>query len=598
MTTYVTFTPPTFQGPNSTAEATRPERAVGRIANDRPTGYSLIRVSGVWTQIASPSVNLIATADTDTDGQKLYLAGGHEHTIIEATYAGIVSAGIVTSLPALALGTVASAGAPGTPPSGAAYQAYDAAPRFTIQVPGLDNRTVTLAVKEPDATEVGTIMCFGGEGGTFWWGADHKELYIDQWVDLGWRVVQIKYDLTVWENSGGIHMLGPVKMAARGATIIDYVHNTYCGTVDNLYLLGQSGGADQIAYSMIHYGASDYVRFTGLTGGPPKAAIVQLCSGDPNYGSDSDAFGGYNFVDSSFGFPSDTGPCFLHTSTSEWQTRWDAESVVGSSPRTYRWPLTRVHFQWGARDDSGAPASGLVCANKLRAAGQAVTAVTIPNADHNGAISTAAGIATMDAALFGKPVRLQVRDFGPTATTDINVPFASAPNVGSLLVVVVLNSSSPGAIPTPDGWRRDTSVSASTNSIVVLSKVAEDGDTGIAFTVLRESNTEVILYEVAFLANATLDKTSSVTSASVAAGGTVSVPSTGTTVAAIEWCLMAAATAPSRIGDPTDSFVMGAESSRLHTAMRTLTATETLEPTFTYEQGGAVAALVVTYKAG
>ena len=118
MTTYVTFTTPTFQGPNSTAEATRPERAVARIANDRPTGYSLIRVSGVWTQIASPSVNLIATADTDTNGQKLYLAGGHEHTILEATYAGLVSAGIVTSLPALAIGTVASAGAPGTPPSG------------------------------------------------------------------------------------------------------------------------------------------------------------------------------------------------------------------------------------------------------------------------------------------------------------------------------------------------------------------------------------------------------------------------------------------------------------------------------------------------
>lgn len=94
---YIRFTPATREGGDVLVEHPRRKRAVERIVRPRRTGWTLIRTGGVWRQVATPTTDDQANADLDTDGQRLFLLGGHWHHILDATYSEILAAGFTGS---------------------------------------------------------------------------------------------------------------------------------------------------------------------------------------------------------------------------------------------------------------------------------------------------------------------------------------------------------------------------------------------------------------------------------------------------------------------------------------------------------------------
>lgn len=90
---YVRFTPSTREGGDVLTHAPAAVRGVERIVRPRKTGWTLIRTGGVWRQTSTPTAAEQAAADLDTDGQRLFLLGGHWHNILDTTYLAIIAAG-------------------------------------------------------------------------------------------------------------------------------------------------------------------------------------------------------------------------------------------------------------------------------------------------------------------------------------------------------------------------------------------------------------------------------------------------------------------------------------------------------------------------
>jgi hypothetical protein len=80
---YVLYTPPLHNDRNNLPTARRPERAIGRIWGPMRTGYTQYRIDNVWHQKAVPTTVESLACDVDTDGQILFLRGGHWHHVRE-----------------------------------------------------------------------------------------------------------------------------------------------------------------------------------------------------------------------------------------------------------------------------------------------------------------------------------------------------------------------------------------------------------------------------------------------------------------------------------------------------------------------------------
>lgn len=91
---YVLYTPPTHDAASFRPTDGSACRAIGRIVGPLKVGYTQYRIGGVWTQKAVPTTEESVAADVDTDGQVLFLRGGHWHFIREEIYDEIVAAGL------------------------------------------------------------------------------------------------------------------------------------------------------------------------------------------------------------------------------------------------------------------------------------------------------------------------------------------------------------------------------------------------------------------------------------------------------------------------------------------------------------------------
>lgn len=369
------------------------------------------------------------------------------------------------------LGVAKLTGATGNPPVGV-WQAYDECPVWSVNVPGLPVLTVESAVKEPDATEIGTIVLNGGADGTFYWASaisggnqEAVEAILDDLVDKGYRVIQNKWQTNGWSTTTGPNYPGSALCAARSATLLVRLWRRYCKDgVDNLILGGQSGGSTQAAYILGRYGLWRIVKVACFSAGPPHGGELKTCNHVPGYYPLSEILAGENQYDRAFGFPgNDLGPCAVHSTDPKWQARWLADQPQADGTNLY-WPGVRTYFQWGGDDTTGAVAGGRDFVAELRKAGGKTVTETIPGQFHS---FTGPGLTRYASALRGEPTlkqRVEVASaIGGAGQTTVTTTFTfqgapSLPESGSLMVCVTKQSLPAAQTPTPAGWERGFSI--------------------------------------------------------------------------------------------------------------------------------------------
>jgi hypothetical protein len=187
-----------------------------------------------------------------------------------------------------------------------------------------------------------------------------------------------------WLASSPGERAGPVVLACRPATVIDWLHRTLYrplnrptgGAGCGFCLSGNSAGSSAIAYAMAFYGLDRFVDGMVLTGGPPHTAIAEGCMRD-----DGLAYPGEtpHVIDASYGFQS-AGPC--ERADPSWRPTWKADSL-DLAGRDYLYPSTRILLMVGAEDDSGAAEHQARYLEVLRRAKDpAVEQETIPGMTH------------------------------------------------------------------------------------------------------------------------------------------------------------------------------------------------------------------------
>jgi hypothetical protein len=168
----------------------------------------------------------------------------------------------------LPLGTVRILGSVTCPP-GASRGALCKSIRVSCNgIPDLD---ATLASSQPAGTPRGTIVMHGGAGGTVFLNGGFSNRYLDD----GFRVVQLAWK-TDWEDTGGI---GLKSAACRPATVFKFAFNTLHRSSRTAGFCGQgiSGGGAALAFSLAHYGLSDYYDYVVIAAGPGVARMDYGC---------------------------------------------------------------------------------------------------------------------------------------------------------------------------------------------------------------------------------------------------------------------------------------------------------------------------------
>lgn len=254
--------------------------------------------------------------------------------------------------------------------------------------------TANLKVSEPDSagTPIGTIVLLagGGSSGFYEQLTNTTNNVILPLLASNWRVIQL-----AWENNGGNGVMGgsagSLALAGRSATIFKTIHDTPSLYVTStpFVISGQSGGSDQIAYSLAQYGAGSYIDAAILTSGPPHARQDYGAMGalKPSWNTLGQtlmnvsvgaggqlAYGGGDaaFVDSSYGSQTavqvhafDGGPGNLAF----------RDSVMNGTAE-YRYPQTQITFVFGDADSSVAMCLGKLYSNSVTGKSKTVSNTT------------------------------------------------------------------------------------------------------------------------------------------------------------------------------------------------------------------------------
>jgi hypothetical protein len=385
---------------------------------------------------------------------------------------GTVTAGSIVADPANAVG------------------AYDETRSFTVAIPGLPNATCELARKEPDATEVGTLVLFSAsDGSAFPLGTPQTEQWAEDQVDAGWRIVQVRWP-NGWHNTTGTAAHGAAKLAGRPATIVKYISNTYAvPNAGNLVLYGGSGGASQVGYCMSHYNLASRVTSVLLSGGPPFASIKDLCVGSATYAGDATQRAQ---VDDGYEETVVAGPCQNQVATDKGST-WAYGSIIRGN---LAWP--RPVFIHGQDDTTVGPAHGALVSGR-----QPNAKVLRANGTPHNVLSTTKGLTTIANAANQRAVICQSNP-GLTATTaSLGVTLPYAVKAGNLLVVVhrattgLANMSGPSGFTLANDGTDNAQVLAATAGAKVYWKVATGGEeSGLSVTTTTSVLNAADMYEI------------------------------------------------------------------------------------------------------
>jgi len=146
-----------------------------------------------------------------------------------------------------------------TPAMALTVGTYSYMEQVAVKCPNLRGDTAILSHLDAEKPK-GTAAFFSGGYGTENYAKNAAEMvWLQSLVDDGYNVIQVHWTSDWW--SGFDHL---VEQACRPATVIAFILDRY-GPVT---LVGQSGGASQVAYAVEHYGQEP--PKVVLSGGPPE----------------------------------------------------------------------------------------------------------------------------------------------------------------------------------------------------------------------------------------------------------------------------------------------------------------------------------------
>jgi hypothetical protein len=233
-----------------------------------------------------------------------------------------------------------------------------------------------VATAQPTGPVRGLVVLASGGQGDQWWSTVTPlgGPFADSLRADGFVVVQLRW-VDPWLASAPGEDAGPGHLACRPATVFRWVYDNQFSPlglaatregVCGFCISGNSGGASQVSYALSFYGLEPILDAVIPTSGPVHSALTKGCLqvvGEEAYWYDN----GYRgTIDSSYGFSSGQGPCFVHDAT--FVPRWMAESTdTGANDLFYTG--TRVVVIVGGRDTTYAPAHARDFAAALERAG-------------------------------------------------------------------------------------------------------------------------------------------------------------------------------------------------------------------------------------
>src|SRR5262245_25629186 len=318
---------------------------------------------------------------------------------------------------------------------------------FEVACPSTANINGILAVKLSTATpKKGMIVHYTGDNGNLWWDGSpnptsFSTTYFNNMLAAGYDVAQVKWPGSGWTFAQPGVQTGQKLLSCRPATTAKWVHDNLWTPGTRYILSGASGGASQVAYSMLYLFSPNIVDLLIADSGPPMADIFDGCV----TGGDFDYDGKKTLIDQSYGFVDTTGPCF--NSDASYAAIWAANSNETCGP-TLVYPSTVIHMIIGAIDSPVTPSHSEKYRDALIAAGQPVQYEVVPGMGHV-AIAWATGEAALEAAILAATP-------GPTPTPT-PVPTATStpiPTPGPTPVPTATPTPTPTPTtptPTPSG---------------------------------------------------------------------------------------------------------------------------------------------------
>jgi hypothetical protein len=249
-------------------------------------------------------------------------------------------------------------------------------------------------------------MYFSGETGQRPWvtssSAQATLPFVQSLAGAGLMNVMVAW-VEPWLVSAPGEEAGTARLACRAASLVRFVHDRMytplganprpeqCG----FCLVGESGGASEVAYTLGRYGLAGIVDRAVMVGGMPFASIQKGClrTTSPFYYGPTAT----RFIDAAYGFlPSQRGPC--SAGKASFQDRW-IEDSVNSPDAVLSYPHTGLEIIEGSEDTSPAIPLGGDYIDALRAAGTPFLHVQmVPGLSH-GVASDPNGLVAVRAAL-------------------------------------------------------------------------------------------------------------------------------------------------------------------------------------------------------
>jgi hypothetical protein len=285
----------------------------------------------------------------------------------------------------------------GTIPVEAGHNGFTEQRQFTVTTP--TGGTATCDVLSRGT--VGNKLCIfhaGTQGDSWFDGYSKMSGSMASIASAGFRVMQVRWTSpNGWVNGPDGYRGGIGNMSSRPATLYRYLHATY-GNGQKLTLVGHSGGATTIAYSLIKHRLAPIVGRALFVAGPVMVDVYRSCSGAAGFEAHRLQFsqqaggGTAQLPDLAAGYAGvGTDPCAVGQlsglSAEQWRNSGLFKSGPGGTPvRTPGdWLMSGVDLRFHRHllDNSQVVPDAQMVRDALTALGRPFTVIEVANTDHN-----------------------------------------------------------------------------------------------------------------------------------------------------------------------------------------------------------------------
>ena len=228
--------------------------------------------------------------------------------------------------------------------------------RIGLHVPYAAN-DVTLRIMEPSGPVLGTVItAMGGTGTDYFTTYGTAQVIVNSLLAYGFRVIDRK-----WAGEGWFGVSAPFEIShERCVLMFRWVRSNYAG---RLIVLGQSGGAEEVARYLAHYDGGDVLDRAVMSCGPVMAHLQYACGVAPPEWVDQHK----KLV------PPGLSIDLMHASGGTLCPIMPVGASRGTLVRssllysgvTLRYPKTFVHFVFGRDDTTAAHAHGIKFARSV-----------------------------------------------------------------------------------------------------------------------------------------------------------------------------------------------------------------------------------------